>query len=194
MEEKDRQEKHAIQTEELYAAIGRFAVKFEHVCHVMSSTIVLALQSDGLRTQSLANAVSAGLTADPLRKIFGAILAEARDDDENDKKIITNVLTRVQRLTERRNDVIHRTWFVGWASLEDQDFAGASGFKFVNTNKGVEFRDISYTVSVFDDLSAEADELSDIIQRMSGCLMLGKRYYDNFKIDPDGTVRRGPRS
>src|SRR5687767_164011 len=109
MDEKERQEKYKAQTEELYAAIWRFAVKFEHVCHAMSNTILWALQSDGLRTQRLADAVLAGLTADPLRKIFGAVLAEVRADDEQDKKIIANVLKRVQKLTERRNDVIHRT-------------------------------------------------------------------------------------
>ncbi|MCM3903661.1 MAG: hypothetical protein ND866_18325 [Pyrinomonadaceae bacterium] len=176
MQEKERQEKYKAQTEELYAAIGRFAVKFEHVCHAMADTIFWCLHFDGLRKEGMANAVLAGLTADPLRKMFGAVLAEARENNEQDKKTIEGVLKRVQKLTESRNNVIHRTWFVGWASSQQEDFSSVSGWKFENTKKGSEFRPLKYSVAEFNELSAEADELTNAIGRIKGCLIQGKRY------------------
>jgi hypothetical protein len=193
MDKIECQEKYETQTKELYAAIGKFTVKFEHVCHAMSNTILWALQSDGLRTQRLANAVLTGLTADPLRKIFGSVLAEVRHDDEQDKEIVKNVLKRVQELTESRNNVIHRTWFVGWVSLEDSDFSVVPSWKFVNTTEGTEFRSLSYSATDFDELSAKADELADIINRMCCCLTIDCRFTNNFNVDPDKTVRRVPK-
>jgi hypothetical protein len=203
MDEKERQEKHQQQTQELYAAIGRFAVKFEHVCHAMSDTVLWALQSDGLQTQRLANAVLSDLTAEPLRKIFGAVLAVVGDNEvQDEKRIVVKVLKQVQDLTQIRNDVIHRTWFVGWASAEQEDFSSVTGIKFKNTNKGPEFKDLSYTVKDFDDLSTQADELTEIIRAIQGCLVLSKYrggqlhicYSDQLHIDSNGNVRKSPKS
>ena len=108
MNEEEREEKYKTQTEELYAAIGRFVVKFEHVCQAMYGAILWALQSNGLRTQRLADTILAGHTAEPLLKIFGSLLVEIRNDDEQDRKIVRNFLKRVQELIEKRNNIIHR--------------------------------------------------------------------------------------
>ena len=72
----DRREQYEEQTEEIYAAIGRFTVKFEHVCHAMHSGIFMMLSFAGLRNQSIGQAVLADLTAERLRKMFAAVLAE----------------------------------------------------------------------------------------------------------------------
>jgi hypothetical protein len=44
VDETERKEKYEQQTEQVYAAIGRFAVKFEHVCHAMYSGVMNLLQ------------------------------------------------------------------------------------------------------------------------------------------------------
>jgi len=140
MDKAERQKKYEEQTEQRYAAIGRFAVKFEHVCHSMHNAIIFALHSHGLTNQRLANAVLEGLTA-PLRRIFGAVIAEIKADKlvGDEKKILTNVLKRIAELTESRNDVIHRMWFVGWAAETDEDFSRVGGWKFKNTSKALNF-------------------------------------------------------
>ncbi len=191
MNETQRQEKYEKQTEELYAAIGRFAVKFEHVCHAMHSGIASILQGDELQSQRFANAVLEGLTAEPLRRIFSALVAEVRGDQlvDNEKRIFANILKRITELTERRNDIIHRMWFVGWAAPADEDFSKVAGWKFANTNKGVEFRALEYTAADFDLRSVEAEELATLIDRLNGCLHLGRPFANNFLLETDGTVR-----
>jgi len=176
------------QSEAWYAAIGRFVVKFEYLCHQMSTCIVFVLHSDGLRTQNLAQALLADVTAHPLLQSFRAVVAEVRKNEADDMRILDNVSKRVETLIKQRNDVIHRTWWVGGAASKDEDLKIHS-IKFKKTKGGPEFSPRVGTVSDFNNLSSEADELSKIIFIMDGCLGLNEPFSKLFKVDGDGTVR-----
>jgi hypothetical protein len=167
MAERD-QEKYRAQTEALYAAIGKFAVKFEQMVFLMQSTVITILQLHGLKNQLLATALLADLTADPIRKIFGSVLIEARENDAADKRIVDNILKRVQSLIERRNDVLHRVWFVGWASADQTEFDRVASVRFKNTKSGPEFKQLKYSTEDFDRLSDEAEEIKGLIGRLDG--------------------------
>jgi hypothetical protein len=52
----------------------------------------------------------------------------------------------------------------------DEDFSAVAGWKFRNTNQGVEFRPLKYTSGDFDSLSTQANELTDIVNRLNGCV------------------------
>jgi hypothetical protein len=136
----------------------------------------------------LAQAVTAGLTADPMTRIFGAVIAEGRktDFEELDRKIMADILKRIRALTEVRNDVIHRTWFVGWASPEDTSFDKAGSWKFKNSQKGAEFAPREHEAVDFDKLSATADELTELINRVGGCMILNQPISKIFVFDKVG--------
>jgi hypothetical protein len=185
----EREAKRREQSEALYAAIGRFAVKFEHLCFRMSTCIIFVLHDDGLRTQHLANALLADLTAYPLLQSFRAMVAELRKNDSNDMRILNNVSNRIEELIEERNDVLHRTWFVGAASDRQQDFSKAPSWKFRKTRTGPKFKPREGSVDEFNTLSSEAAELTNIILRITDCLHLGKPFSSNLKVDTDGIVR-----
>jgi len=189
LNDEERRAKYEKETAELYAAIGRFAVQFEHVCHAMTETVQAILHAAGLKNQRLGWAVLAGLTAEPLRAIFGATLAEVRKDAD-DLKIIGKLLSNVQELTSQRNDMIHRTWFVGWATVENPDFSTVGGIKYVNTKAGTDFRTLEYTCADFDALSQRAEELTGIIRVVSALIGMGKPLVGRFSVDPHGAVRR----
>ncbi len=189
MDRKEREEKYKVQTKGWYAALGQFVVQFEDVCSNMETCIIFALHSDGLRNQNLAQALLADLTAAPLLQSFRAIVAELRKNDIEDLRILDNASKRVEKLIEQRNEVVHRTWFVGWAAVEQEDFSTVSSWKFKKTKRGPEFKPKSYTASDLDDLSKNAGELAKIILRMNGCLSLGTSFSKTFKVDKDGTVR-----
>lgn len=101
-----------------YAAIGRFAVKFEHVCYAMKTGILAMLQCTGLQNQAVGQAALAGLTAEPLQTMFRAILVEMLKNrmDADDIKIIGHIIKRFRELTQARNSIIHRMWFAGWSA------------------------------------------------------------------------------
>jgi hypothetical protein len=186
MPKSEREAQEHGQEHDLYAAIGGFVVKFEHVCRAMEECIVGVLGKEGL-AEGLARAPLVGLTARPLFKSFKAVVTELRKDDPKDMRILENVSKRVGDLIEKRNDVIHRTWLIGWGHPED--FSKAKGERFKLTRRGVESQRREVTVEHFQSLSWEAEELSDIVMIMLFCLASGSPFSKLLKMEEDGTVR-----
>lgn len=188
MNEDERQKKLKEQSDELYRSYGEFSVKFEHVCHAIHTAMVFMLQMDGLKNQQVAQVLLAGHTADPLRSLFSALVAETQRLDQTDKKILDSVLKRFQALTERRNDIIHGTWFIGWASATDTDFSVASGHKHHRSNKGASSKTFSYSPADFQALAKEAEALAAIFHRLNGCFVGSHAVSKNFRVDENGQV------
>lgn len=113
MNEIERNQKYLKQTHEIYAAIGRFVVQFEHVCLAMQSVIIWVLDRYGLHDQDFSNALLCGLTARPLYQTLASVLAKIQPTENIGKQIVDNIVKRLQKLVEQRNDIIHRAWFVG---------------------------------------------------------------------------------
>jgi hypothetical protein len=175
------------QEHDLYAAIGKFVVTFEHVCTAMQQSIVGIQVKDGLTTESLAWAPLLGLNARPLFRSFGAIVKELRKGDPDDVRILENICKRIDRLIEKRNDVIHQSWFIGWPDPKGSFNAKGLGFKL--TKRGVEFVRREATLEEFRNLSEQAAELSDIVMVVGGCLRVGFPLSKWLRVDEDGTVR-----
>jgi hypothetical protein len=87
-------------------------------------------------------------------------------------------------------------WFVGWASEDQEDFTTVDGIEFKNTTKGPDFRPLTYTAAEFDKLSAQADELVKLVDRLWGAVQMktlkGSALTQNFVVDTDGTVHVPP--
>lgn len=188
MNEDERQKKLKEQSDELYRSYGEFAVKFEHVCYAIHTAMVFMLQMEGLKNQKVAQVLLAGHTADPIRSLFSALVAETQSLDQTDKKILDSVLKRFQVLTEKRNDVIHGAWFIGWASATDTDFSVAPGYKHHRSNKGAASKTFRYSPADFQGLANEAEALAAIFQRMKGCFLFGYDVSKNFCVDENGQV------
>jgi len=189
MNHSEREEKLRKQRDAWYAALGRFVVEFEHVCNQMNTCIIFVLSGNSLRSQNLVQAVLAEFTADPLLSSFRAVVGELRKGDDYEMRILDNVSKRVQNLIERRNDVIHRTWFIEYWGPKDTEFSKAPSLKFKKSKRGAEPKYLELTAEELGDLSKEAFELHNIIFRISGCLSLGRPFSKNFRLEKDGTVR-----
>jgi hypothetical protein len=180
------------EAESLYAAIGRFAVKFAHVCHAMGSVITAILEKNGLRNYKLALAVLAGLSAESLRRNFEAVLAEVISSEPTEQAITSDILKRIGRLNERRNSVIHRTWFIGWTDVDDPDFSRAQGIRFRKDKHGAGPDFLHYSVAEFDELSTEADELTELVRQLGNAIISSLELSTRFDIEGDGRVRVRP--
>ena len=124
------------QTENLYASIGRFAVEFEHVCNYLSSIIMTILTKEGLENENVIQILLADQTAEPLRALVMALIPEILELSDKDKKIVKNIITRVQELTKKRNEVVHGTWYVGWFGTDKDEFTVAPGRKYKKNKNG----------------------------------------------------------
>ncbi len=157
----------------------------------MQTCVLQLFTLHGLTNSRLGDAALSGLTADPIQRVFRSAVVEARKPDgmsAADEKILANVCKRIRTLTETRNNVLHRTWFVGWFGEEESDQSTVHGWKFENTAKGAEFRPLQYAVTDFDDLSNQARLLANCVRRIAGCLLIGTTFEKNFTFDGDGNA------
>jgi hypothetical protein len=186
MDEKTRQEKYEVQTEELYAGLGAFVAGFEQVIHTMRTSLVLAL-SHNFQSQQLIRPAYAELTAAPLTSTFQATMArlieysEFEDQEkEMGKKVLASVCNQIRTMTETRNEIVHGTWFIGWASETQEDFSVADGFKAKNTKDGATQTNITRTRAEFDSLVDRCHELVDLVNRISGVMLIKRPFTTNF--------------
>ena len=179
----DNKKLFELQTNELYASFGKFAVSFEALCEKMSSTIAAFLHNGGLshHNSKMADALLAGQTADPLLKILTSFLAMVFPG-EDDKKIISNYAKFVKELIEYRNNTIHRFWHIGYASVDDTDFSVTGGYKVVNTSEGPDFRYIKSTAKEFNLQASKASHLEKITFDIRFVHSLGRTLTSRYTI------------
>ena len=188
MEPVDRQQKFEAQTAEVYQAIGKCSVKFEHVTFTMQQAITFLLQKGGLKNQRLANVMLADLTAYPLKSIFQAMIPESSELSQEERNICDKIFSRTQRLIERRNDIIHSTWFVGWAHPDDTDFSEIAGAKQARGKQGAAIKSFKHTAADFEAFARECDEVAKLLHRLSACLIGDFKIIKNFMVSADGSV------
>ena len=161
--------------DEIYRAIGQFAVKFEHVVLSLLTGIRFLLHRGGLVSPNLANVMLAGLTAEQLKSILQAMIPEFVVLDQRDERIVKEIFKKVVNIIEKRNDIIHRSWLVGWPGVKQTEFSKVHGSKFKRGKKGIEFKPVSYTVMDFDSLSAECDYAVMLIDRLAICVQMERK-------------------
>ena len=184
--DEDTTKRYKEQTEDLYAALGRFAVEFEHVCYYLRLIIMAILSKEGLSNEKVMHILLSDQTAEPLRALMMSLISETHKLSEIDKKIVNKIACRVQELTKKRNDVLHGTWFIGWAHDGDEDFTNAPGVKFKKNKKGAATMNINWKVKDFDNLISEAIEVWNLLARLNGCISFNFKIEDNFTINANG--------
>jgi hypothetical protein len=138
------------------------------------------------QTQQLAFA-KLEIVAGQLLPKFNKAVVKLYGDNPEEMRIFSNISERIASLIDKRNDVIHRTWFVE-AGSEGEEFSKAPSWKFKKTKNGPEFKPKVWKVGDFDEPLKEAKELADIVFRLDACLVIGRPLSKNFRIE-DGIVR-----
>lgn len=177
------------EVQRLYAALGRFIARFEHVNHAMNSVVTAILEDNGLRDYKLALAVLAGVSGEPLRKNLEAVLAYVVSPVASERDILTNVMGRIVTLIQRRNDIVHRTWFIGSTDAENPDYSRATSIKFRKNKDGAGPTFLDLSIAEFDALSAEADELTGLVRGIGNSIINGSPLASRCTVDPNGKVR-----
>ena len=180
--------KYQEQTDDIYRSIGLFTVEFEHVILAMRQGITFFLHKGGLRNQQLSNNLLAKITAGPLKDIFEAMIPDVVSLSEPDQIIVNKILKRTQELIESRNNIIHSTWFVGWASSKDTEFTNASGQKLTRSKSGVVVKHFDWKSEDLDKLSKECYEVKILLHRLWICIHNDFKISNNFDINEAGEV------
>ena len=183
-----RQELFECQTAEQYEQIGRFVVEFEQACSWLRIGIIFSLHHDGLRTQRLAQILidNTVMTAAPLIKAYDAIMTEIGvREDPVQKEVLDQVSKEFHALTSERNKVVHGLWFIGYASVDDQDFSKISGIKGNPSKKqGMNFQHLPKRVEEIAKLVERTKNLNELLIDIHALLTLqaseqGKVKFEN---------------
>lgn len=166
-------EKFDSQTNELYRSYGRFAVEFEQMCRSLKSCIIFAFQIKGLSEQEFIRVLLADQTAAPLITKLRAIISIFYRDKPSEITHTDPLFKFCFLINEQRNEIIHGTWYIGWASVGQTEFDIASGMKDKVTKKGVEMNSYSYTPAKFDELTEKMKMTSVLLNRLTGCVTGG---------------------
>jgi len=172
----------------VFCEIGRFSVKFEHVCFALRRGISLLLTMNGLENQQLAHIITADQTAHPLKTILQAMIHEITKPEKKEALIIDAVFKRLQGLIETRNNVIHSFWAIGNIGNEKEYIPQAAGHKLTRKKIGARVKDLKYTAEDFTKLCDECTTVETMIDRLFICaiskhkLISNQVLSDNFKI------------
>jgi hypothetical protein len=153
-----------------YAALGRFIVMFEWLCHEVKTCIVEAegnFNHPGTQIQQLAFAQLEELPAGRLIGRFNEALTYLCANSPEELEILDSIAKRLKVLKDKRNNIVHGAWLVGFG---DGDFSKASSRKFKRGENAPEFKPLELQAQDFDGLEAEARELADMIMIIGGCL------------------------
>ncbi|EOB2787408.1 hypothetical protein ACIL20_004237 [Vibrio vulnificus] len=154
----------------------------------MQDTITFIMHGQGLKNQNVANIILAGYTADPLRTLLESLTNEVTELSSNEKKIVKNIFTRIQKITSVRNDIVHSTWFIGYGNSTTTDFSETSGLKLHKNRNGADFKSFKYVAEDYSVFTDEADKLQSLVRRLNGCLIVGSKIENNFKFNDDKEV------
>lgn len=168
----DRKRKYTKQTNQQYALLGRFVNKFELMIFQLRNGIRNNAGFQNMRQQKISNIFFAELSAHSLVKIYKSIVLLDTDLDKFTTALLSSLHNRTQNLITKRNEIVHGTYFIGWASQDDVEFSTSPGFKNMNTKDGGVMRQLELNKENIEILINECDFLSDFYIRFSTSLML----------------------
>jgi hypothetical protein len=167
-------------------------------------SVSVMILSTPLNSQPLVNTVlhHQALTAKPQMEIARALLAIILHDDasrknlnidEQDKAAFLGILGQIHAeyndLVNARNNLLHGTWFIGYASQDQQDFSEFSVAKFTTSKSGLRVvEDLPKTAKEMQELSTRCEKMTDWIHRLHACLAFsgqGIKITNNFFYDAE---------
>jgi len=162
--------KHEQQINELMKSLGKFVVEFERVCSAIRDLIIFTFQREGLKNQPIAQVVIGDKAAAELRFLFEAIYSELKDQDNDDRKIVKDLLNRFDKLSTKRNMFLHSEWFLGDEAGEDELSALIGKFK-AKQKSGAEYKKEEITPSLIDKYAYESRKQLVLFRRLTTSLL-----------------------
>jgi len=167
-----------------YEYIGGFVVAFEETCGAVRFCITQALHGNGLKDTTVAQAVTADLTAAPLHKMLLGLsgIAVSKRKDDHLRRVSKELLKRYQELIGIRNELLHSRWHINEVFFQS---GKVLRIKEKNASEGLRSSDKVSTRIELPEIYLwikEAEELTSLFLQMQGYL------YDTF-LEINGTFR-----
>jgi hypothetical protein len=185
-------EEYEKNTQEQYAALGRFVEAFERMVHEArdgaNSLMLHGYHLDPLTALQISTLISIplyhqALAAKPIFEIFRALLMEKITDPSYRKTYnITDehvvifggalgaISGEYEFLANKRNELLHGTWFIGFTDETNPHAAQFQVNKYKTTGSGMSKLELPKTAPELDALSERCDEALTWIAAVQGCV------------------------
>ncbi len=166
-------EQREAQTESLYAKVGKIAVLGEHVNFAMHACSLQVLQMKGL-PQNYAETVLVGQNLENMRRTWESLMKVHYADDADAIGMINHLSNRLDNIIRRRNDTVHRLWFVGWGNEETESYDVADSIKGTRDTGKNGQGGVKYTnkdKNDFEEIIEEMQKLNKLVLRFMGCIV-----------------------
>jgi hypothetical protein len=182
-QEQERDEKFRAQTSEQFEALGRFVGSFALLVDAVRTASYFFLSRGDPKHGQLVNVVlfHQSMTANPLfeimRGLYAMLIVEYPDRFKPEEVVVINsVLLYCAReygkLANLRNDLLHGTWHIGWASPDQQDFSTMHVQKFRVGKTGYKLADgLPQSAEELRALAKRCDDLTLLLNRVYGSVL-----------------------
>ncbi len=152
------------QTNQLYSMVGRIVVRGEQLAGALREACMFLLLRKGL-DQQIAWTLFAGQNVEALRRFYTALYLQHFREDAKSAKIVGKLSDEIGGANERRNNLVHTEWFIGWGNEETESYADAAGRKFRHDLKGNGGYEIKPgKISQYADLEHTLQRLSALVR------------------------------
>jgi hypothetical protein len=165
---------------EQYAALGVFVEAFEAMVNEAREGCLDILLRSGIAPMSLVEIAfhHQAMTAKPLFEILQAMIAEIIKDPDApeypEREAFSQVLRQISReytdLTNKRNNLLHGTWFVGYSSPDDPDSKSFKIRKFRTGHDGLKQLDLPTSAAELNALTIRCVAARDWLSLLCACL------------------------
>jgi hypothetical protein len=149
----------SIMEDNIYEQLGRFVIQFERVCGALEKCIRVVLKNEGIEKKGIQDVLLAGMTAYPLRELAQSLIAESIHLGKEETALITFVLNEFDKLTKKRNDLIHGKHWV-YSSMEGENRSSKIdymvGSKLHKNKTGADTKELDYQSKDLIKLIADA--------------------------------------
>jgi hypothetical protein len=189
-------EKREAQTERLYAKVGKIAVLGEHLNFAMFECSHKVLEVRGL-PQNYAQTVLVGQNLEKMRRTWESLMKVHYAGDTETIGMIDHLSNRLDNIIGRRNDTVHRLWFIGWGNEETESYEVAGSIKGTRDigkkgQGGVKYTDKD--TKDFEEIIEEMQKLTSLVARFRGCVVMpvfnpnAGKPTNNFHYDAKGQL------
>ena len=193
-------EEREAQTDRLYAKIGEIVVLAEHLNFALAQCSHKTLEVKGLPL-NYAQAVLVGQTTENVRRTWESLMKVHYAADVEAIGMIDHIANRLDNIIRRRNDTVHRLWFIERGNEETISYEVAGSIKWTpDIGKAGQGR-VKYAdrdTRDFDEIISEMQKLTALVRRFSGCVVMpifdantGKPV-NNFHYDAKGQLIDAP--
>jgi hypothetical protein len=199
-EPKVSKEERESQTERLYAKVGKIAVLGEHLNFALFECSHKVLEVKGL-PQNYAQTVLIGQDLERMRRTWESLMKVHYTGDAEAIGMIDHISNRLDDIIRRRNDTVHRLWFIGHGDEETKSYEVAGSIKGTpdigkKGRGGVKYTDKD--TRNFEEVISEMQKLTALVSRFMVCVVMplfdahtGKPA-NNFHYDGGGQLIDAP--